>query len=358
MSRNLTLLALVSAALLSWSKVDENSLYADEGSVVSEGVDSKCEIVGYVPYQGAPDSYFLKEGDKIAVISPSALPTQEQVDATIEGLKNWGYVPVEGKYVCPPIRTLDEQLEDIRWALNDPEIKAIFCVRGGYGATDAMDKLGVDAIQAAKKPIIGYSDITVYHSAWTTAGFPSIQSSMSATFTDLPEDCRAAQKRMLKGEIPIYRFEAARESVEGEATGALIGGNLSTFSAVLGSEYDASQIDKPYILFVEEMEIDCERVHRYLTILNRRGVLDKAVGFVFGEWTDVPTDGSGNFGSYRGGEFKSIADMIRREFMKDKNVPVAFGFPAGHGKVNYPLLMGAKVRLSVSDGTGVLEWTE
>ena len=129
-------MAAAAALLTSWSNAGENAaLGADEPKTVSEGVDTKCEITGYEPYQGPVGSYFLSEGDKVAVISPSQLPTRAQADATVEGLKKWGFVPVEGKYVCPPVRTLDEQLEDLEWALNDPEIKAIFCVRGGYGST-------------------------------------------------------------------------------------------------------------------------------------------------------------------------------------------------------------------------------
>ncbi len=356
--RNWTMLALVSAALSAfWSATSINGTFgAEDDAYVSEGVDTKCEIIGYAPYQGAPDSYFLKEGDKVAVISPSAIPSQAQVDATVEGLKKWGYVPVEGKYVCPSVRTLEELLDDVRWALSDPEIKAIYCVRGGYGASEAMDRLGLDAIRDAKKPIIGYSDITVYHSAWTSAGLPSIHSSMSATFMGLPEVCAEAQARMLKGEIPTYQFEASPLCVEGEATGVLIGGNLTTFTSVLGTAFDCSQMDEPYILFLEEVGGNIRRLHRYFMILKHLGVLDKAVGFVFGEWTELPTDGTGNFGADRGGEFESLVEMIRRQFLKDAKVPVAAGFPAGHGDVNYPLLMGAKVRLRVAEGNCVLEW--
>ena len=360
MLKNWTLLAFVLAAFA--TSQAEQAANAQSGSeddaYYSEGVDTKCEITGYKPYQGAPDSYFLKEGDKIAVISPSAIPSQAQVDATVEGLKKWGYVPVMGKYVNPSVRTLDELLDDVRWALSDPEIKAIFCVRGGYGATEAMDRLGLDAIRDAKKPIVGYSDITVYHSAWTSAGLPSIHSSMSAAFMGMPEVCTKAQERVLRGEIPSYKFEASPLCVEGEATGILVGGNLSTFTSTLNTEFDCSKTDKPYILFFEDVEEDIQHIHRYLIILKHLGVLDKAAGFVFGEWTDLPTDGTGNFGADRGGLFESVADMIRRQFPELANVPVAFGFPAGHGDANYPLLMGAKVTLRVADGNCYLDWKE
>ena len=89
----------------------------------TEGEDTKCEVA-YQPYSGSHEDLFLKEGDRIAVISPSSLPAREQTDAVINGLKAWGYEPVEGKYVCVETRTLAEVMEDLEWALEDPEIKA------------------------------------------------------------------------------------------------------------------------------------------------------------------------------------------------------------------------------------------
>ncbi|MCR5108463.1 MAG: LD-carboxypeptidase [Lachnospiraceae bacterium] len=327
-----------------------------EPEYLNEGVNTKCEITGYNNYNGDKKSYFLSKGDKIAVISPSGLPSRNQVDMTIEGLSNWGFVPVEGKHVCPEIRTLDEQIEDLEWAINDPEIKAIFCVRGGYGASEVMDMVSLDMIKKSPKPIIGYSDITVYHSAWTAAGFPSIHSCMSVTFNEFPKECADAGLHMMMGEIPSYRCETDTHLIEGEASGILIGGNLSTFTSVLNTAYDCTKTDEPYILFFEEIGENIQHIHRYLTILKHMGVLDRASGIIFGEWTDLPADGSGNFGAIRGGKFESVADMIQKEFLTDTDIPVAFDFPSGHGDYNYPLLMGEKVHINVTEGSYTIDW--
>lgn len=331
--------------------VTQNSENTSDPEHIDEGVDTRCEITGYSNYMGGNSEYFLSEGDKIAVISPSALPSRKQVDTTIEGLKKWGFVPVEGKYVCPDTRTLDELIEDLDWALSDPDIQAIFCVRGGYGATEVMDSINPDRIKEADKPIIGYSDITVYHSAWTKAGLPSIHSGMSAAFEDIDKDCTDAQLNMMMGRLPSYRCETNTAMIEGEATGVLIGGNLSTFTGVLNTEYDCTKIEEPYILFLEDIGEDIQHIHRYLTVLKHMGVLDRASGIIFGEWTDLPADGSGNFGAARGGKFISVADMIQKEFLTDMSIPVAFDFPAGHGNANYPLLMGERVTLNVNKGS-------
>ena len=74
----------------------------------------------------------------------------------MEGLREWGYIPIEGKYVCCEGRTLDNCIEDLLWTLEDPEINAVFCVRGGYASTEVMDRLPLSVIELAEKPIIGY----------------------------------------------------------------------------------------------------------------------------------------------------------------------------------------------------------
>ncbi|MBQ3797616.1 MAG: LD-carboxypeptidase [Butyrivibrio sp.] len=317
-----------------------------ESEILTEGEDTKCEV-SFGTYTGENKNLFLKSGDKIAVISPSALPSREQTDAVINGLKEWGYEPVEGKHVCAETRTLDDIKEDLEWALENPEIKAIFCVRGGYGATEVADDLSAELIKQGHKLIIGYSDITVYHSAWTANGIASIHSCMSGTFSGLPESCFEAEEKILKGEIPSYTCESSVNCQQGEATGILIGGNLATFTAVIDSAYDCTKMGEPYILFLEDVGENIQHIHRYLTVLKHAGVLENAAGIVFGEWAELPQDMGDYSGSSRGGAYGSVADMISRQFLPDLNVPVAFGFPAGHGDINYPLLMGEKARLKV-----------
>lgn len=324
-----------------------------EEELHAEGEDTMCEVT-YKTYNGENQDIFLKEGDKIAVISPSALPSREQTDAVIRGLKEWGYEPVEGRHVCAETRTLDDIMEDLEWALEDPEIKAIFCVRGGYGASEIADRLSPELIKGSRKLIIGYSDITVYHSAWTLNKIPSIHACMSGTFNDFPESCYEAEEKIIKGEIPSYTCESSSYGQQGEAEGILIGGNLSTFTAVIDSAYDCTKTGEPYILFFEDVGEDVQHIHRYLTILKHAGVLDNAAGIIFGEWTDLAADLDDYSGVNRGGAYKSIADMISRQFLPDINAPVAFGFPAGHGDINYPLLMGEKARLKVDSDSFTL----
>ena len=341
MSKNLIALCLIFVCGLSMAPCAEKNL-------MSEGTDTKCQV-HYSPYKGEHGDMFLKAGDKIAIISPSAFPSKKQVDATVNGLKDWGYVPVMGKYVYGAVRSLADCIADLKWALSDPEIKGIFCVRGGYGSSEVMDQIPLEMIASARKPIIGYSDISVYHAGWTRAGLLSIQACMSGAFYEITEECVEAEKNIMQGKIPSYTCESSPLCKKGEAEGILIGGNLSTFCSVLGTAYDSTNLGRKYILFLEEVDEDVQHIHRYLTILKHLGVLDRVAGIVFGEWTSMPANMGDYTGSSRGGKYSSIADMISRRFLSDLNIPVVFGFPAGHSDVNYPLLMGEKVHLKVTD---------
>ena len=136
---------------------------------------------------------------------------------------------------------------------------------------------------------------------------------MSGTFNGLPAECVEAEKSIMQGKVPSYTCESKFKGKKGEAEGE-----------------------------------NFQHLHRYLTVLKHLGVLDRAAGIVFGEWADIPADMGDYSGSSRGGTYTSVADMISRQFLDGLDIPVAFGFPAGHGDVNYPLLMGAKAHLKVT----------
>ncbi|MCR5049381.1 MAG: LD-carboxypeptidase [Saccharofermentans sp.] len=323
-------------------------------SSVDEGVDTAITITDYTAYQGEDQDMFLTSGANIAVISPCSLPSRQQVDDTLEGLRAWGYNPVEGSFVATEGRTTEQLTEDIIWALTDPDIDAIFCVRGGYGASHIMDDIALDLISDSHKLIIGYSDVTVYHNAWASAGLMSIHACMSGAFT-LPEECRTAEQNMMQGMIPTYECESNSYCNPGEANGVLIGGNLSTFDAVIDSAYDYTRTGQPYILFLEDIGEDYNHIDRMLAILDHAGVLDNASGIIFGEWTGIQYY-EGYNGNEQGGSYESVADMIDRNYFSDSDIPVAYGFPAGHGDINYPLLMGADAHLTVNEDTYTLTW--
>lgn len=351
------LIVVLSAFFLSSCTFSKPGTKSEPAATVSEGTDTPITVTGYKDFHHEPFR-FPEKGDKVAVISPASLPSEEKYNAIMDGFRDWGYDPVAGKVACVDERTLEDCVADLEWALEDPEITAVFCVRGGYGSSEVMDRIPLSLIEQAKKPFIGFSDNTVLLSAWTKAGIPSIHASTAQVFLDFPEACLDVERRILGGEVPSYRCEGSEYDLPGTAQGILIGGNLSTFTAVLDTAYDCTVLDEPYILFLEDVGEDMEHIHRLLTILDHRGVFDRAAGIVFGEWTEYPEECPSYSGSSRGGRFQSVSDMISRQFLPGRNIPVAFGFPAGHGDTNYPLLMGTEVKLEVKEDSFSLEWLD
>ena len=169
---------------------------------------------------------------------------------------------------------------------------------------------------------------------------------------------REAERRLLQGEIPKYQCDGSIYDHQGTAEGILIGGNTTVLMTVANTPYDCTKLDQPYILFLEDVECDYHQILYALTVLKNNGVLDNAAGIILGEWTDTDTESGDYIGDSRGGRFASAYEMIYRQFLKDLDKPIAYGFPAGHGEKNYPLLMGEKARLTVSKDDFTLEWID
>ncbi len=284
---------------------------------------------------------YLKKGDKVALISPSFFTPMENVEKTAELLRTWGLEPVIGpnvgkKYDGQYAGTVEERVSDIRWALNDPSIKAIICNRGGYGTIQLIDELKLKELSAHPKWLVGFSDITTLHGLLNRAGVMSIQGTMSSFLAKGGQDLTSTLMRdLLLGSVPQYEVPAHPQNIEGFARGVLVGGNLCTFAPNLGTQADATA-GRDLILFIEEVEESMHNIDRQFTILMMNGVLNRCKGVILGEFTDC------------GKEFtdESVEAMLRK-YLKSYNIPVLCGFPAGHGDVNLPLVMGAPVTMEV-----------
>ena len=291
---------------------------------------------------------YLKAGDKVALISPSYHTPMENVDLTCDVLRDWGLVPVIGPNVgkidagCYA-GTVEDRVSDIRWALGQADVKAILCNRGGYGTIQLIDRLSLADLSESPKWIVGFSDITTLHGLWTRAGVMSIHGTMSSFLAAGGTDATSTLMRdLLMGKVPRYEVPAHPQNIEGTATGVLVGGNICTFAPNLGTQADAARGNN-LILFIEEVEESMHNIDRQFNILAINGVLERCKGVILGEFTDCGTE----FG------YESVEAMLC-DYLKDWNIPVLCGFPAGHGEVNLPLVMGAPVTIDVrSDGATV-----
>ena len=301
---------------------------------------------------------YLKVGDKVAMISPSYFTPIETIEKAADVIRSWGFEPVIGPNVNKVLDgkiggTVEERVSDIRWALSDPSIKAILCNRGGYGTIQLIDQLPFDEVKAARKWIVGYSDISTLHGFWSRAGVMSILGTMSTTLAKGGTDKTCTMVRdllctmvrdLLLGKVPRYEVPAHQQNILGQASGVLVGGNLCTFAPNVGSRADATK-GKDLILFVEEIGENMRNIDRQMRLLKMNGVFDRCKGVILGEFVSCGTEFTDE-----NGEVISIEAMLH-DLLAEYHIPVLCGFPTGHDDVNLPLVMGAPVTIDVrSDG--------
>lgn len=286
---------------------------------------------------------FLKEGDKLAIVSPASAVNPDFIQGACNAVKRWGFVPVQSEHCCGKYGyysgTIEERLADFKKALYNPEIKAILCGRGGYGTIHLAEFISLEDIRANPKWIIGFSDISILHAICYNAGVASIHASMAKHLTLFDEHnyCNVSLCNILKGILPIYKTISHPLNRCGTAKGNLTGGNLAVLSSLRGLKYDI--FTPGNILFIEDIGEPIYKVERMLYNLKLSGVLSQLRGLIVGRFTECKEpDGNG----------ESMYAMIHR-MVACYDFPVAFIFPIGHIDDNVPLLESVCVELIVTD---------
>ena len=293
---------------------------------------------------------YLKVGDRVALVSPSYFKSMDEVEKAAEVLRGWGLVPVVGPnvgkvYLGRYAGTVEERVSDLRWALADTSIKAIICNRGGYGTIHYIDQIPLAEWRAHPKWLVGFSDVTTLHGLLARAGVMSIHGTMSMFLAKGGTDLNSTLLRdLLMGQVPRYELLPHPQNIVGHASGILVGGNICTFAPNLGTQADAT-IGNDLILFIEEVEEGMHNIDRQFTILAMNGVLDRCKGIVLGDFTDCEREFS----------YESVEAMLHQYIEKYK-IPLLCGLPAGHGKVNLPLVMGAPVTIDVRPDGATLQF--
>ena len=291
----------------------------------------------------------LKPGDKIALISPASTPGDDNPEKAAATLRAWGYEPVIGPHALAKYHmyagTIEERCADLRWALNDPEIKAIVCTRGGYGSSMLLDPMTKEDFRNHPKWIIGYSDITALHSAMVCSGVMSLHANMGGALGSRGADdpINMMLLDILTGETPSYTVPAHPLNVTGTAKGIVLGGNMAVFSNIGGSsEWDFLDRDfvmsHDIILFFEDVSENLPRVNSMLQQLRLKGVLDQVKGIIVGRFTEYePRDG-----------YNDMNEMLS-ETLNHYGIPVCYDFPASHDESwNYPMIEGCPAMLKVT----------
>nr|WP_315420057.1 LD-carboxypeptidase [uncultured Pseudomonas sp.] len=241
----------------------------------------------------------------------------------------------------------DVRLHDLHTAFADPEIDAIFCLRGGYGTPRLLDRLDFDLLRANPKPFVGYSDITAVHLAISRyAGFVTFHGPMlnADLLGDKQQPTESSLFSLLRGQLGSGSLMAhpvayPLTTIEpGIACGRLLGGNLSMIAAVMGTpfEIDAQGI----ILLIEDVNEPIYRIDRLLTHLRLAGKLAQVAGVLVGDVAGV--------------DAVALERLLKQTFAP-LGIPVLSGWRSGHCDPNLTLPMGALVRLDAGEKRLVLE---
>lgn len=287
---------------------------------------------------------FLKLNDKVVIVSPAGNISPVHVNKTIDILQEWGLdVKTSDNALSETGRFsgfVEQRLYDLQTALDDPDVRLIFCSRGGYGAVHLLDRLDFTAVKKSPKWLVGFSDITVLHSALSSHGIMSIHGPMAKHFSDEgPANLSVLYtKAAVSGKDINYTIPVDYPYInrKGKARGTLFGGNLSVYTSLLGSKY--IKVPKNGILLLEDIGEEPYRVDRMIYQLKISGVFNKLKGLIVGQFTDYKEDNKMYSTLY-----ESILSAV-----KEFDFPVCFGFPVGHTRINLPIIMGGNSTLTVN----------
>jgi muramoyltetrapeptide carboxypeptidase len=288
---------------------------------------------------------YLKQGDTIGLVCPSGYMPIEKAETAIRVLKEWGFNVKVGLTVGMKYNyfagTDIARLADLQEMMNDRDVSAILCARGGYGLSRIIDKLSFKKFNKRPKWIIGYSDITVLHShLYTQYNIASLHSPMAAAFNNdgYKNEYVRSMRSAIMGDKANYSCVPHPFNRKGEVSGRLLGGNLSILVHLLGSP---SSFDyKNRILFIEDVGEYIYNIDRMLYQLKRAGVFNDIKGLIVGGFTEMK-DTQIPFGQ--------TVDEVIRDIVSEYDFPVCYNFPVSHTDKNYALKVGVKYKLDIND---------
>ena len=285
----------------------------------------------------------LKKGDTVYFLSTAKKVSLTDIAFANNLFVEWGLNVVFGKTIAAEYHQFagDDELRrlDFQTALDDTNIKAIICVRGGYGTVRMMDELDYHVFMRHPKWIVGFSDITFLHTHISnTLGIQTLHASMPFMLENKSEAAIETMRAELFGEKTHFDIPTHPLNRAGSDKGILIGGNLSILYSITGTKSGMNTVGK--ILFLEDLDEYLYHIDRMMLNLKRSGKLSKLAGLVVGGFTQMH-DNEIPFG-------KNAYEIIA-EHVQEYDYPVCFDFPAGHISDNRALVMGRKYNLEVGE---------
>jgi muramoyltetrapeptide carboxypeptidase len=283
----------------------------------------------------------LQKGDTVAIVATARKNIEDNLKPAIDLLHSWGLEVVIGKSIGLDNNQLagtdEERAADLQQQLDNPTIKAIWCVRGGYGTVRIVDLIDFTRFQQNPKWIFGFSDVTILHSYIHKMNIATIHGAMPITVSKATPETIESLRKALFGESLYYELALDNENRRGKAKGEIVGGNLSILYSLMGSN---AQIDcKGKILFLEDLDEYLYHIDRMMMSLKRCGCFDNLNGLVVGGMTKMK-DNEIPWGKN--------ANQIIADVTKEYSFPILYNFPAGHFKDNRALIFGKQVSMDLN----------
>lgn len=293
---------------------------------------------------------FLKIGDSVTIVAPAGFTSKEQITFAVGVLENWGLKVVLGKNLFSKYFTFagtDEQrFSDFQQAIDNTKIKAVFCARGGYGTLRILEKIDWTKFIKNPKWVVGYSDITAIHLCLNNIlNISSVHGPMPVNFEKLINEKESLKnlKKVIFGEKIKYLLLNENKLSKSIIEGKIIGGNLSLLYSLRGTKYDFNYDN--CILFIEEIGEYMYHIDRMLHNFKLGNKFENLKAVVIGGFTEIKENESPF--AY------SLSEIIKST--TSNKIPVINNFPAGHAIPNFPIILGNKVKITISNEEIIFE---
>ncbi len=281
----------------------------------------------------------VAKGATLGVVAPAGVVKPEALERGLALLRSWGFTIRVGEHVLARRRYCAggpvDRARDLVGMIEDPDVAAVICARGGYGSVQVLPLLDPAVFVRNPKLVCGYSDVSpllgflVARCGLVTLHGPMVASDFAKGVT---ERAAARWHALLADPASPWSEPVPEALAPGVAAGPLVGGCLSSLVALLGTSF-AIETDGA-VLFLEDVAERPYRLDRMLTQLRLAGKLDRVAAVVLGSFADCD-----------GREEGDVAAAVFREFFADARYPVVTGFPAGHLSENLPITFGVPIRV-------------
>lgn len=291
----------------------------------------------------------LQPNDLIYITAPAKAIEKEYVMFAKDFFEKQGYRVEIAKHCLGEFNyfsgTDEERLEDFQYGIDNDEVKAIICARGGYGCVRIVDKINWRKLLSNPKFVVGFSDITVFHNRLNELRLPSIHGTMPLNFKENTPDALSTLLSALRQEKYRIATEPDANNKFGKGHGVIVGGNLSVLYSLLGTNDHVPLRDK--ILFIEDLGEPLYAIDRMMYAFSKAGELQHLQGLIVGGLTNLK-DSEKPFG-------KAVEEIIL-DHVGHLNFPIAFNFPAGHIDDNRAITFGQTADFDVNEKGAIVKF--